>query len=174
MKRILIGLALLIIFGHTTVGHTASFMNSKKISISVEEAVSIFQTEYPNTDITSLELDRSFGKYYYEIEGVDDSIEYKLTIDAKNKKVKNKEQELLDVEDQGSEQKKIDFSTIISTKQASNIAINHIGKGKTTDWKLDKNLSTTYWEVTVKKIGKTSKVSIDAISGKVLAVEEDD
>ncbi|MDT2525838.1 PepSY domain-containing protein [Enterococcus raffinosus] len=84
---------------------------------------------------------------------------------------------MLDAEDQGSEgrnQKKIDFSTIISTKQASKIAINHIGKGKATNWKLDKNLSTTYWEVTVKKIGKTSKVSIDAISGKVLAVEGDD
>ena len=52
MKRILIGLALLIIFGHTTVGHTASFMNSKKISISVEEAVSIFQ----NTQILILPL----------------------------------------------------------------------------------------------------------------------
>ncbi|MDT2525839.1 PepSY domain-containing protein [Enterococcus raffinosus] len=68
MKRILTGLALLIIFGNTTVGQAASFMDSKKISVSLDEAVSIFQSEYPNTDITSLELDRSFGKYYYEIE----------------------------------------------------------------------------------------------------------
>lgn len=149
----------------------------KKVSVSVNEAIAAFQKEYPNTDITSIDLDSSFGKYFYEVEGMDDVVEYSAKIDAKSKKVSDKEKDQLDADDRGANKRaeeKLDTKDIISVTEASELAKKEVGKGKATDWKLDKELDTTYWEVKVKNKSKTTEVMLNAKTGDILSTEVDD
>jgi Predicted membrane protein len=46
-------------------------------------------------------------------------------------------------------------------------------KGDSTEFNLEKDLGTTYWEVKVKNGSQEKEVKIDAQSGKVLKVESD-
>lgn len=46
--------------------------------------------------------------------------------------------------------------------------------GQATDWKLEKELGITYWEVKVKEGQQKIEVKIDAHSGKILTTERDD
>lgn len=155
----------------------AATLSKKDVSVSVKEAIKAFHSEYPDTDITSVELDSSFGKYFYEIEGRDDSVEYTAKIDAKSKKVSDKEKDRLDADERGYEKRtsdKLDLQDIISVTKASNIAKKEVDNGKATDWKLDKELDTTYWEVKIKDKSKSTEVMIDAKTGDVLSTEIDD
>ncbi|WP_162000309.1 PepSY domain-containing protein [Companilactobacillus halodurans] len=68
-----------------TTTKSESLVDSTKVSL--KSAISLYQKTYPDSDITSIELDKTVGKPVYEIEGVDDNKEYKLSINAKNKKI---------------------------------------------------------------------------------------
>ncbi len=172
-----VGILSLSIFGGTLSVHANSSPSTKDISVSATDAIEIFQKEYPDTDITALDLDSSLGKFFYEIEGINDTTEYSVKIDAKSKKILNKEKEQLDSDDRGTEnrkQEKLDTDGIISFQKAGKIAKKEVGKGKATDWKLDKELDTTYWEVKVKNKKNSTEVKLDAKTGEVLSTELDD
>ncbi len=64
------------------------------IKVSAARAIELFQDKYPDTAITSLELDSDWGSYFYKIEGVDDQKEYEARIDAQNEKWRQRIQEL--------------------------------------------------------------------------------
>lgn len=165
------------VLGVASTAQATATPSKKDVSISVKEAISVFHSEYPDTDITSIELDSTLGKYYYEIEGRDDSVEYTAKIDAKSKKISNKEKDRLDADDRGADHRaseKLDTKNIISVTKAAEIAKKEVGKGKATDWKLDKELDTTYWEVKIKNKSKITEVMIDAKEGDVLSTELDD
>lgn len=145
--------------------------------ISVDEAVKLYQETYPNTDITDLTLELSFGKYYYHIDGIDDNDEYELTINADTKELSDEKKEKLDNDEKNGikrEEEKLDLDKVISIEKASDIAVKEVGFGEATEWSLDRELKTTYWDVTVKEGRvKEAEVKIDAQSGDVLSVEKD-
>ncbi len=175
-KEIILSLLVVGVFGATLSVHAAT-PAKEDVSVSVKKAITTFQSEYPDTDITSLELDSTLGKYYYEIEGRDDSVEYTAKIDAKSKKISNKEKERLDAEDKGDDNKaseKLDTQGIIGVTKAAELARKEVEKGKAMAWKLDKELGTTYWEVTVKNKNKITEVMIGAKKGNVLSTESED
>lgn len=63
---------------------------------------------------------------------------------------------------------------IISIDKASEIAVKQAGFGEATEWSLDRELNTTYWEVSVKEGHvKEEDIKIDAQSGDVISVEKD-
>lgn len=177
IKLIVLGVLTLGVLANVTSVQAATTPAKKDVSISVQEAIKEFQKEYPNTDITSIDLDSSFGKYFYEIEGLDNSLEYSAKVDAKSKKISDKQKDRLDVDDRGENtraSKKLDTKDIISVTKASDLAKKEVGKGKATDWKLDKELDTTYWEVKIKNKSKSTEVIMDAKTGDVLSTEIDD
>lgn len=177
IKLIVLGMVTLGAVANVTSVEAATTPSKKEVSVSVKEAIKIFQKEYPDTDITSIDLNSSFGKYFYEIESIDDSVEYSAKIDAKSKKISDKEKDRLDADDRGAnkrKEEKLDTKDIISVKKASDLAIKEVGKGKATDWKLDRELDTTYWKVTIKNKSKSTEVMIDAKTGDVLSTEIDD
>lgn len=150
---------------------------STNFKVSVDDAIKSYQEVYPDSDITSIDLETSFGKYLYKIEGVDDNTEYELRVDADTKEVSKEREESLDTEDKaGAKRKedKLDLENLLSVEKVSDIAAKHVGKGKATDWSLDKDLGTTYWEVKVMDGHKETEVKIDAKSGEVLESENDD
>lgn len=105
----------------------------KKVRVSASDAIAIYQDAYPNTDITSIELDATFGKYYYEVEGVDDDKEYSLKVDALNKDVSQKRQEQLDNDERNGSKRnedKLNLDNLISVKRAAAIAEKSVGAGQ--------------------------------------------
>lgn len=150
---------------------------SKYFAISVEDAIATYQKEMPNTDITDISIDSSFGNYFYEINGMDDNKEYELKIDADSGEVKEKRDEKLDRDEQNGVKRnedKLDLANLKSLDDITNAAILAAGGGEATDWSLEKELSVNYWEVKVKNGKQEHEVKIDAQTGDVLSSELDD
>lgn len=145
--------------------------------VSVEDAIKAYNEAYPNTSITSLDLDPSFGIYYYEIKGVDDSKEYEVKINAETGELKKEREETLDQDEQNGVEKKneaLELKGILSIEDVSKIAEDSVGEGTANEWSLERDLSLTYWEVKVQTGNKEMTVKINAQTGDVLEKELDD
>lgn len=146
-------------------------------SVTVEEAIQIFQDTHPDAVVTSLELDTTFGNYFYKIEGVDDNNEYELTIDAETKAVSDARTEKLDADEQNGVKKaedQLNKQDLLSLTEISDSAVQEVGGGEATDWDLDKEMNVTYWEVKVQEGNTKTNVKINAQTGEVLETEIDD
>lgn len=148
-----------------------------EIKVTVEEAIKEYEKAYPNTTITSLDLDTSFGSYYYEIEGVDDSKEYKVKINAATAKTTKEREETLDREDQNGVEKEksaLNLKELQSLEEVSKIAQESAGQGEAVEWSLDRELSITYWEVKVRSENAEVSIKINAQTGEVVEKEIED
>lgn len=146
------------------------------LKVSVDEAIKIFQETYSDADITSLELDTSFGNYFYKVEGVNDEKEVEIRIDGATKKVEKEREEMLDADDRNGvkREEKLNLANLLSIEKAAEIAETTVGAGEATDWDLDKELNITYWEVTVVDGNQETNVKLNAQSGEVIETEIDD
>ncbi|OQO70404.1 hypothetical protein BH747_06815 [Enterococcus villorum] len=62
----------------------------EQFNVSLKEALKTYQAHYPSKVITSIEVDKKFGPYYYKISGKDEKKEYNLEISTKTTNVKKK------------------------------------------------------------------------------------
>ncbi len=150
---------------------------TKEIKVSAQKAIELFQKEYPNAAITSLELDSSWGSFFYKIDGVDEQNEYEMKINAANEEIQKQNPERLDQDEQNGQKKQedaLDTSKLLSIEEAAKISETQAGGGTATDWDLSKELGTTYWEVKVKNGNKSTQVKLNNQTGEVLATENDD
>ncbi len=164
----------------TSAGSTdssSSQIATPDIQVSADRAIELFLSKYPDAAITSLELDSDWGSYFYKIEGVDDQNEYSVKINAMDEKLEAENPEQLDRDEQNGQKKSedgLDVSNLISIEEAGKIAVEKVGAGTATDWDLDKELGTTYWDVKVKNGNQTTNVKINSQTGEVLSSEIDD
>lgn len=162
--------------GQTSSSNKASTTNAV-VSISAKEAIQAFQKEYPEASITSLDLDTSFGTYYYEVKGVDDSMEYEVKVHGETGEVTKEREEQLDTDERNGVERKnesLDLDGILTIEEAAKVALEAVGKGEATEWSLERELSTTYWEVKVVNGRSETSVKLDAKTGVVLETELDD
>ncbi len=156
---------------------SASLLN-QEFKVSLDESIQLFSTEHPDAAITSIEFDQNFGVHGYKIEGVDNSKEYELFIDANTKEVSREREELLDSEDANGVAKKNDalvLDNLISPQKAMEIAFSEMNKqGDITEWKLSQEVQTTFYEVIIRNGTNETEVKIDSISGNLLQTEQDD
>lgn len=147
------------------------------IKVTVEQAIKEYQAIYPEKEITSLELDSSFGKYVYEIKGVDDATEYSVEINAQTGEVKKEREEALDNDEKNGVKKQneaLDLTNLKSIEEISALAEKTAGSGEAIEWSLERELSITYWEVKVVEGTKEISVKIDAQTDEILEKEWDD
>ena len=191
MKKYFWGIVLLLMTGvivGCSNGSNSSDNNSatnselvEKTKVSVNEAIKVYQKNFPKADIVSIELEKHLGKPVYTIEGADKTTEYQLNINAINKKIKQKSEEPLDEEDRSeAKTEKLNLKKIISLKKAAQIAqkaaqiAQKAAKGgKATEFKLEQDLGVTFWEVKVVNGNSETEVQIHAQKGKVLKTEKD-
>lgn len=192
MKKILLGsfvvLALLLMAGCTaktpttepTKNEQKATTTSEKesaVAVSLEKVTTAFEKKYTEAKIISVQLDTDFGRYLYEIEGVDNQKEYQVEVNAETGKFTKEKVETLDADEQNGVKMKeeaLDLTNIISREQATTLAEKEAKVGQATDWKLEKELGITYWEVKLKEDQQKIEVKIDAHSGKILTTEQDD
>lgn len=147
-----------------------------KVDVTAKQAIAAFKDKYPGSSITGLNLEKKLGKYYYEIDGVDDNKEHSLTLNANTKKRVQSESENLDADEKGGkkrDQDKISTKKLISVKQAVRAAQKKVKSGKVTEVSLDKDVATTYWEVKFKQKTQETSVQLDAATGKYLGKDVD-
>lgn len=145
-----------------------------KINWSLQQAVERFEETYPKAAVTGLQLDTSFGRYFYEIEGVDDDKEYEATVNAETGELKKEKEEQLDADERNGVKKQeeaLDLSDILSIEKVSKIAEKEAQKGQAQDWQLEKENNVTYWEVKVADKTAKAEIKIDAKTGKVLEID---
>ena len=159
--------------GNTSLDSTENAMTT----MSWQDAVAVFQEKFPDTSITSISFDTSFGKWYYNIEGINETTEFELRIDPATGETSREEQQTLDKDEQNAayrESEALDLEGVISIEEASQIALDAVGSGEVTDLDLERELSVTYWKVTIEDRRKEYEVSIDARTKEVLTTERDD
>lgn len=159
--------------GNTSLDSTENAMTT----MSWQDAVGVFQEKFPETSITSISFDTSFGKWYYDIEGINETTEFELRIDPATGETSREEQQTLDKDEQNTayrESEALDLEGVISIEEASQIALDAVGSGEVTDLDLERELSVTYWKVTIEDGRKEFEVSIDARTKEVLTTERDD
>lgn len=156
---------------------SATSQKEGTVVVSLEEAIKTFEKKYPEAKITSIQLDTSLGHYFYEIEGVDNLKEYQIDVNADTGDFTKEKVETLDTDEQNGVKVKedaLDLKGIITKEKATEIAKKDVKTGSAKEWKLSKELGTTYWEVKVIDGTKKTEVKIDAHSGKILTSERDD
>ncbi len=156
---------------------TTTSEKTSAVAVSLEKVTTAFEKKYPEAKITSLQLDTDFGRYFYEIEGVDQQKEYQVEVNAEIGEFTKEKVETLDADEQNGvkmQEEALDLTNIISREQATTLAEKEAKVGQATDWKLEKELGITYWEVKVKEGQQKIEVKIDAHSGKILTTERDD
>lgn len=156
---------------------TTTLEKTSAVAVSLEKVTTAFEKKYPEAKITSLQLDTDFGRYFYEIEGVDQQKEYQVEVNAETGEFTKEKVETLDADEQNGvkmQEEALDLTNIISREQATTLAEKAAKVGQATDWKLEKELGITYWEVKVKEGQQKIEVKIDAHSGKILTTERDD
>lgn len=147
------------------------------VSVSADEAIKAFQEAYPDASVTSLDLDTSFGTYYYEVKGVDDSTEYEVKVHGETGELTKEREETLDRDEQNGVERKnesLSLDGIMTIEEAADIALKAVGKGEATEWSLERELSTTYWEVKIVNGRSETSVKLDAKTGDILETELDD
>lgn len=153
----------------------SSEVASDHLKVSLDDAINQYREIYPDTDITSIELNQSFGKHFYKIEGTDDQKEYEVRVDSETREVSQEREEVLDAEDQNGVKRSedsLDLKDILGIEEISNIAEKQVGKGEAVEWKLDQDMGIMYWEVTVSEGYKDVEVKINAQSGEVLETSD--
>ena len=155
---------------------TTTSEKTSAVAVSLEKVTTAFEKKYPEAKITSLQLDTDFGRYFYEIEGVDQQKEYQVEVNAETGEFTKEKVETLDADEQNGvkmQEEALDLTKIISREQATTLAEKAAKVGQATDWKLEKELGITYWEVKVKEGQQKIEVKIDAHSGEILTTERD-
>jgi Predicted membrane protein len=147
------------------------------MNVTLNEAIASYETFYPDTTITSIQLDATFGRYYYEITGVDDRKEYEVDIDAESGEAKKDKEETLDRDEQHgieAQEHGIDFNNLKTFDEVTELARTAFGEGKVVKWQLEKDHGVTYWEIELKEGKHEMSVTLDGKTGEILEQEMDD
>lgn len=151
-------------------------LQNKSFDMSYEDAINAFKEKHGDAEISSVELEKNLGKYVYKVDGVSNDNEYEMKFNAETKEQLSDETDKLDQEDAGGvekENEKLSLDGIKTPKEAMDKAVTEQA-GDVTSWKIERELDTTYYEVTVKQDNKKYEIKLNAKTLDVLQTEQDD
>ena len=141
-------------------------IEEKDFAISLDDAVAKFKEAFDDDsiEISSVELDEDDGKYTYDIEGFKENKEYEASIDAESGEVLAKEEENDDDNDDMDDDIAIDFTKIISPKEAMAKALEN-NTWYVKSYKIDHDDDRIVYEIDIED---GEDVELDAESGDIL------
>ncbi|MDT0000765.1 PepSY domain-containing protein [Listeria cossartiae subsp. cayugensis] len=151
-------------------------LQNKSFDMSYEDAINAFKEKHGDAEISSVELEKNLGKYVYKVDGISNDNEYEMKFNAETKEQLSDETDKLDREDAGGvekENEKLSLDGIKTPKEAMDKAVTEQA-GDVTSWKIERELDTTYYEVTVKQDNKKYEIKLNAKTLDVLQTEQDD
>lgn len=141
-------------------------IEEKEFAISLDDAVAKFKEAFDDDsiEISSVDLDEDDGKYTYDIEGFKENKEYEANIDAESGEVLAKEEENDDDNDDMDDDVAIDFTKIISPKEAMAKALEN-NTGYVKSYEIDHDDDRIVYEIDIED---GDDVDLDAESGDIL------
>lgn len=141
-------------------------IEEKEFAISLDDAVAKFKEAFDDDsiEISSVELDEDDGKYTYDIEGFKENKEYEASIDAESGEVLAKEEENDDDNDDMDDDIAIDFTKIISPKEAMAKALEN-NTGYVKSYEINHDDDRIVYEIDIED---GDDVELDAESGDIL------
>ncbi|MBR4737807.1 MAG: PepSY domain-containing protein [Rhodocyclaceae bacterium] len=137
--------------------------------------------------ITDFDYERKKVGSYYEVEVLNNGVEYEFKIDANTGKILAREVENKNKPTQpgagntqpnqpgaGNTQPVNNAAVKISVEQAKQIALRKVGSGRVTEIELERKGATYYYDVEVKdNRGREYEVKINATTGAILSFKRD-
>lgn len=141
-------------------------IEEEEFAISLDDAVAKFKEAFDDDsiEISSIELDEDDGKYTYDIEGFKENKEYEASIDAESGEVLAKEEENDDDNDDMDDDVAIDFTKIISPKEAMAKALEN-NTGYVKSYEIGHDDDRIVYEIDIED---GDDVELDAESGDIL------
>ena len=144
--------------------------------VSLEKARELFKQQYPNADISELQLKKQLNKTVYHLTGLSDTEELEMQIDSQTGDISHLTKETLDTDEQHgvARQKELfDFKSLMTLEAAQKKAQHYFG-GDVLEATLEKDDGVVYWEIEGHQKHQKMQVKIDATTGEVVDTELDD
>lgn len=144
--------------------------------VSLEKARELFKQQYPNADISELQLKKQLNKTVYRLTGLSDTEELEMQIDSQTGDISHLTKETLDTDEQNGvarQKERFDFKSLMTLEAAQKKAQHYFG-GDVLEATLEKDDGVVYWEIEGHQKHQKMQVKIDATTGEVVDTELDD
>lgn len=144
--------------------------------VSLEKARELFKQQYPNADISELQLKKQLNKTVYRLTGLSDTEELVMQIDSQTGDISHLTKETLDTDEQNGvarQKERFDFKSLMTLEAAQKKAQHYFG-GDVLEATLEKDDGVVYWEIEGRQKHQKMQVKIDATTGEVIDTELDD
>ncbi|MCP8852600.1 PepSY domain-containing protein [Latilactobacillus sakei] len=144
--------------------------------VSLEKARELFKQQYPNADISELQLKKQLNKTVYHLTGLSDTEELEMQIDSQTGDISHLTKETLDTDEQhgvARQKERFDFKSLMTLEAAQKKA-QHYFDGDVLEATLEKDDGVVYWEIEGHQKHQKMQVKIDATTGEVVDTELDD
>ena len=144
--------------------------------VSLEKARELFKQQYPNADISELQLKKQLNKTVYHLTGLSDTEELEMQIDSQTGDISHLTKETLDTDEQhgvARQKERFDFKSLMTLEAAQKKA-QHYFDGDVLEATLEKDDGVVYWEFEGHQKHQKMQVKIDATTGEVVDTELDD
>lgn len=144
--------------------------------VSLEKARELFKQQYPNADISELQLKKQLNKTVYRLTGLSDTEELEMQIDSQTGDISHLTKETLDTDEQNGvarQKERFDFKSLMTLEAAQKKAQHYFG-GDVLEATLEKDDGVVYWEIEGRQKHQKMQVKIDATTGEVVDTELDD
>lgn len=147
-------------------GNTQQGINNMDFATSLDDAIQMFNDEFNNPNIESIQFDEDDGRYTYEFEGFDETNDYEAEIDAQSGEFFQREQE----SDSDMDDDVLDLEGIITPEEAMSAALEHTGSGYVESWELDVENGITVYEIDVEDTDGVfdEDIDVNAQTGEIV------
>lgn len=148
---------------------------SSELQQALETAVDRFKDEFPDADITEVDIDlEANNNYEIQIEGYDGTNEVELEYHTETEEIR----EIKTDDDDGDSNRPLPMDELLSIDEVNEITLAEAGFGEITDWHLehDDDRDNFVWDIEISdaQSNQEAELEIDALSGEVLDIEFDD
>lgn len=148
---------------------------SSELQQALETAIDLFKDEFPDADVTEVDIDLEANKNYeIQIEGYDGTNEVELEYHTETEEIR----EIKTDDDDGDSNRPLPMDELLSIDEVNEIALAEAGFGEITDWHLehDDDRDNFVWDIEISdaQSNQEAELEIDALSGDVLDIEFDD
>lgn len=145
------------------------------LAIELNDAIEIFEREFPNTELTSIEMGIQFGTVYYEMEGIGETHSHELRLNSGSGNVDRRRSERLDLEDRlRGHLRVITTEGLLSVADIVKVIREAYPEGTIREAELQQILSQPFWIVEI-STGLTSGyyLQINALTGELVRAIRD-
>lgn len=158
----------------TTSSQVEETITASELQQAVETAIDLFYDEFPDAEITEIDIDLEANQTYeIQIEGYDGTDEVELEYHTETEEIRE-----LEMKKDDDSNRPLPMEELMTIDEINKIALEEAGFGEITDWHLeyDDDRDKFVWDIEINdtQSDQEAELEIDALSGEILDIELDD